>query len=69
MERERDFAAANMRGESYFERERNARWTALGVAHATRGHYGQCIDITFCPAAFSRVTNSILTYKVRRAKR
>ncbi|SRR6266852_3153894 len=37
MERRREFAAANLQAESYLEREHNARWTALGVAHATRG--------------------------------
>ncbi len=33
----REFAAANLQAESYFEREHNARWAALGVAHATSG--------------------------------
>ncbi len=37
MERRREFAAANLQAESYLEREHNARWTALGVAHATSG--------------------------------
>jgi hypothetical protein len=37
MERPREFAAANLQAESYLEREHNARWTALGLAHATRG--------------------------------
>jgi hypothetical protein len=32
-----EFAAANLRAESYVEREHNARWTALGVAHSTSG--------------------------------
>jgi hypothetical protein len=37
MERRREFAAANPQAESYLEREHNARWAALGVAHATSG--------------------------------
>ena len=37
MERRREFAAANLQAESYLEREHNARWAALGVAHATSG--------------------------------
>jgi len=37
MERRREFAAANLQAESYLELEHNARWTALGVAPATRG--------------------------------
>ena len=34
LERRRELAAANLQG-SYLEREHNARWAALGVAHAT----------------------------------
>ncbi len=34
MERRREFAAANLQAESYLEREHNARWAALAVAHA-----------------------------------
>src|SRR5438045_631278 len=30
-------AAANLQAESYLEREHNARWAALSVAHATSG--------------------------------
>src|SRR5713101_9622955 len=37
MERRREFAAANLQAESYLEREHNARWAALGVAHPTSG--------------------------------
>jgi hypothetical protein len=37
LERRREFAAANLKAESYLEREHNGRWAALGVAHATRG--------------------------------
>jgi hypothetical protein len=37
LEHRREFAAANLKAESYLEREHNARWAALGVAHATRG--------------------------------
>jgi len=37
MERRREFAAANLQAESYLEREHNARWAALAVAHATSG--------------------------------
>ncbi len=37
IERRREFAAANLQAESYLEREHNARWAALGVAHATSG--------------------------------
>ena len=36
IERLREFAATNLKAESSLERERNARWPALGVAHATR---------------------------------
>jgi hypothetical protein len=49
MERRREFAAAGLQTQSYLEREHNARWAALRVAHATSGIYGQCIDITFAP--------------------
>ena len=37
MERRRESAAANLQAESYPEREHDARWAALGVAHATSG--------------------------------
>ena len=37
MERRGEFAAASLQTESYLEREHNARWTVLGVAHATSG--------------------------------
>ncbi len=51
MERRRESAAPNLQAESYLEREHNARWAALGVAHATSGITAnvQCIDITFAP--------------------
>src|SRR5258708_10876853 len=68
IERLREFAATNLKAESSLERERNARWAARGVAHATRAPwpmYGHC----FCHPAFSRAASSILIYKVRRAKR
>jgi hypothetical protein len=35
IERLREAAAANLQAESYLEREHNARWAALSVAHAT----------------------------------
>jgi hypothetical protein len=37
IERHGEFAAANLQAESYLEREHNARWAALSVAHATSG--------------------------------
>jgi hypothetical protein len=37
MERRSEFAAANLQAESYLEREHNARWAGLAVAHATSG--------------------------------
>jgi hypothetical protein len=55
MERRGEFAPANPQAESYLEREHNARWAALGVAHATSGIYGQCIDITFALSILVRV--------------
>ena len=35
MERRRRFEATNLQAGSYPEREHNARWAALGAAHAT----------------------------------
>jgi hypothetical protein len=35
MERRGEFVPANLQAESYLEREHNARWAVLGVAHAT----------------------------------
>jgi len=35
IERRGEFAAANLQAESYLEREHNAQWAVLGVAHAT----------------------------------
>src|SRR6266705_1413483 len=49
LERRGEFAAASLQTESYLEREHNARWAVLGVAHATSGICGQCIDLTFAP--------------------
>src|SRR5690349_18835995 len=37
MECRGEFAAASPEAESYLKREHNARWAALGVAHATNG--------------------------------
>ena len=37
MERRGEFAEANLQAESYLEREHNARWAALSVAHTTSG--------------------------------
>src|SRR2546425_13313976 len=37
IERRRESAAANLQAESYLEREHNARWAVLGVAHARSG--------------------------------
>ena len=64
MERSREFAAAKLQAESYVERKHNARRTAPGVAHATSG-----IKANVLTAALSRATSSILTHKVRVAKR
>jgi len=35
IERRGECAAANLQAESYLEREHNAQWAVLGVAHAT----------------------------------
>ena len=37
MERHGKFEAASLQNQSYLKREHNARWAALGVAHATSG--------------------------------
>ena len=37
VERRRESAAPNQQAESYLEPEHNARWAALGIAHATSG--------------------------------
>jgi len=68
MECRREFAAANLQAESYVERKHNARWDALGVAHATSGITANVLTLRL-PTAFSRATSSVLTYKVHRAKR
>ena len=52
MERRSEFAAANLQAESYLEREHNARWAVLGVAHATSGITANVLTL--------RLTNSIL---------
>jgi hypothetical protein len=62
------FAPANLQAESHLEREHNARWVALGVGRATSGITANALALLL-PAAFSRATSSILTYKVHRAKR
>jgi hypothetical protein len=62
------FAPANLQAESHLEREHNARWVALGVGRATSGITANALALLL-PAAFSRATSSILTYKVGRAKR
>jgi hypothetical protein len=62
MEGRRELAAANLQTESYLEREHNAKDCDWRCARHHR-HYGQRIDITFCSAAFSRATSSILTYR------
>jgi hypothetical protein len=49
MERRRESAAPNLQAESYLEREHNARWAALGVAHATSGITANAFDIAFVP--------------------
>jgi hypothetical protein len=67
MERRREFAAANPQAESYLEREHNARWAALGVAHATSGITANVLTLLWPRSILA--TSSILTYKVRRAKR
>ena len=72
MERRGEFAAASLQAESYLEREHNARWAALGVAHATSGITANVLTLLLPPAppqTFLRATSSILTYKLRGAKR
>ena len=51
MERRGEFAAASMQTQSYLEREHDARWAALGVAHATSGITAHVLTL-LCPAAF-----------------
>ncbi len=63
MERRREFAAANLQAESYLEREHNARWAALAVAHATSGITANVLTL-LCPAAFLRATSSIFAMNV-----
>jgi len=53
MERRGEFAAASLQTESYLEREHNARWAALGVAHATSGITANVLTLRL-PSAFLR---------------
>src|SRR2546427_7792335 len=72
MERRREFAAASLQTESYLEREHNARWAALGVAHATSGITANVLTLLLPPPPpqkFLPPTTPILTYKLRGAKR
>ena len=69
MERRGEFAAASLQTESYLEREHNARWTVLGVGYATSGITANVLTLLLPPQTFLRATSSILTYKVRGAKR
>ncbi len=69
MERRGEFAAASLQTESYLEREHNARWTVLGVGYATRGITANVLTLLLPPQTFLRATSSILTYKLRGAKR
>ena len=56
MERRGEFAAASLQTQSYLEREHNARWAVLSVAHATSGITANVLTLHyFCPAAFSRI--------------
>jgi hypothetical protein len=64
----REFAATNLKAESSLELEHNARWTGFGVAQATCGTTANVLTLLL-PAAFLRVTSSILIDKVRTAKR
>ncbi|PYT61443.1 MAG: hypothetical protein DMG35_09210 [Acidobacteria bacterium] len=50
MERRGEFAAASLQAESYLEREHNARWAALGVAHATSGITANVLTLLLPPA-------------------
>src|SRR5438445_5304994 len=49
MERRGEFAAASLQTESYLEREHNARWAALGVAHATSGITANVLTLLLPP--------------------
>ncbi len=69
MERRGEFAAASLQTESYLEREHDARWTVLGVGYATRGITANVLTLLLPPQTFLRATSSILTYKLRGAKR
>ena len=50
----REFAAANLQAESYLEREHNARWAALGVAHATSGITANVLTLLLPRSIFAR---------------
>lgn len=65
MERPREFGRQTCK----LERERNARWAALSGRARHELHFRPMPGHYFCPAAFSRAASSILTSKVRRAKR
>ena len=69
MERRGEFAAASLQTESYLEREHNARWTVLGVGYATSGITANLLTLLLAPPKHSCATSSILTYKLRGAKR
>ena len=47
IERRGECAAANLQAESYLEREHNARWAVLGVAHATSDLLTECPGIGY----------------------
>jgi hypothetical protein len=59
----------NLQTESCIDREHNARRTAPGIAHATTGITASVLTLLFAPHTLSRATSSVLTYKVRGAKR
>jgi len=68
MERRREFAAANLQAESFLEREHNARWAALGGAHAISGITASVLTLLL-PRSI-RARDQLNPYlKVRRAKR
>ena len=61
------FAAANLQTQSSVGREHNARWDALGVTPAASDLTTNVF--TFASQHSAGATSSILTHKVRRAKR
>ena len=54
MERRGEFAAASMQTQSYLEREHDARWAALGVAHATSGITANVLTLLLPRSIFAR---------------